>query len=261
MLAATAIAGGDLFSARTALALAAMTLFYVGGMYLNDAFDRHIDRRERPGRPIPSGAISAQAVFAAGFGMLGCGLALMASQGLRSALVGLALGLAIVLYDVRHKGNPFSPVLMGLCRLLAYVGTAVLASDAVSAAVLIAGVALLAHVAGLTYAAKQESLDRIGRLWPLAILALPLLVTLPALGSGWTAAVAWAGLAAADVLAVRALRRRSEPGAVPRAVAALIAAISLLDALLVASVSPVVAALCWAGYALTRALQRVIPGT
>jgi hypothetical protein len=60
---------------------------------------------------------------------------------------------------------------------------------------------------------------------------------------------------------VKKLRRRAEPGAVPRAVADLIAGISLLDALLVAAVSPSVMVLCWAGYGLTRALQRIIPGT
>ncbi|HEX2137225.1 MAG TPA: prenyltransferase, partial [Microvirga sp.] len=38
--AATAIAGGDPLSGRAASVFAAMTLFYLGGMYLNDAFDR-----------------------------------------------------------------------------------------------------------------------------------------------------------------------------------------------------------------------------
>src|SRR5919206_5170200 len=63
VLAGTALAGGDPLSGRTALALAAMTLFYIGGMFLNDAFDRAIDARERPSRPIPAGEISAVAAF------------------------------------------------------------------------------------------------------------------------------------------------------------------------------------------------------
>ena len=42
------------------LVLLAMSLFYVGGMYLNDYFDRAIDARERPERPIPAGDISAE---------------------------------------------------------------------------------------------------------------------------------------------------------------------------------------------------------
>src|SRR5438445_11854278 len=34
---------------------------------------------------------------------------------------------------------------------------------------IVAAVALLAYVAGLTHAARQESLDRLGNLWPLAL--------------------------------------------------------------------------------------------
>ena len=48
----------------------AITLFYTGGMYLNDAFEADIDARERPNRPIPSGQISAKAVSAIGCAML-----------------------------------------------------------------------------------------------------------------------------------------------------------------------------------------------
>jgi hypothetical protein len=257
---ATALAGGDPLSTRTGWVVAAMTLFYVGGMYLNDAFDRNIDARERATRPIPAGEISAQAVFAAGFAMLALGVGLLALHGLLPTLTGIVLAGVIIVYDLHHKGNALSPVLMGLCRALVYVGAATVVGS-VSLPVLIGAGCLLAHVVGLTYAAKQESLDRIDRLWPLAVLACPLVVALPwALGS-WVALAAWIVLALVDVVAVEALRRRSASGAVPRAVASLIAAISLVDALLVATVAPMVALLCWIGFVLTRALQRVVPGT
>jgi 4-hydroxybenzoate polyprenyltransferase len=260
-LAATVIAGGDPFGSRTALALAAMTLFYVGGMYLNDAFDRGIDARERPGRPIPAGEIAAASVFGIGFGLLGAGVVLMALCGAPALVAGLALSAVIVLYDMRHKGNPLSPVVMSLCRLLVYVGAAAATVGAVPAAVWIAGLAMAAHVAGLTYAAKQEALDRVERLWPLAVLVLPLIVGAAAIPGHWWAAAFWLALAAADWLAVDKLRRRAAPGAVPAAVAALIAAISLVDALMVAPVSPAAAVLCVAGYAATRLAQRIVPGT
>jgi 4-hydroxybenzoate polyprenyltransferase len=262
VLAATALAGGDPWAPRTGIALAAMTLFYVGGMYLNDAFDRDIDTRERPSRPIPAGEISAPAVLSAGFAMLAVGIGLMSLFGLASGLAGLGLAAAIVLYDLHHKGNPFSPVVMGLCRALVYVGAALVASAAVSGAVLLGAVALFAHVVGLTYAAKQESLDRIGRLWPLAVLVVPLVAALPALAAGALGITAWLALAAADVLAVTLLIKRARPGAVPHAVGALIAAISLVDAVLASIVAswPVVIA-CWAGYALTRLAHKAIPGT
>lgn len=261
VLAATAIAGADPLSRRAALALAAMTLFYVGGMYLNDAFDRGIDARERPSRPIPAGEIGAATVFGIGFGLLGGGLALMALCGAAALAAGLALCSAIVVYDIHHKGNPLSPLVMSLCRLLVYAGAAAATVGSVPAAVWLAGIALAAHVAGLTYAAKQESLNRVERLWPLAVLALPLVIAAPAISTHWWVAPFWLALAAADWLAVEKLRRRAAPDAVPSAVGALIAGISLVDALLVAAVSGLVALACVLGYAATRLAQRVVPGT
>ncbi len=261
VLAATAIAGGDLLSARTASVALAMTLFYIGGMYLNDAFDRSIDARERPSRPIPAGEIAAESVFIAGFGLIGSGVVLLALHGAVAAFIGLALAAAIVAYDLHHKGNRFSPVVMGLCRALVYAGAAAAAVDSISIAVVVAGAAMLAHVVGLTYAAKQESLDRIEHLWPLAFLALPLVLAAPMLLMGWTPVLAWIVLAVANVTAVDTLRRRLKPGAFPRAVSNLIAGISLVDALMVAAFVPLAVPLCWLGYGLTRAFQRAIPGT
>ena len=51
--------------------MVALSLFYVGGMFLNDAFDREFDARSRPDRPIPSGQISGTSVF--GFGLSDAG--------------------------------------------------------------------------------------------------------------------------------------------------------------------------------------------
>ena len=42
------------------------TMLYLGGMFLNDAFDEDFDRQHRKERPIPSGQISANAVWAWG---------------------------------------------------------------------------------------------------------------------------------------------------------------------------------------------------
>jgi 4-hydroxybenzoate polyprenyltransferase len=96
-------------------------------MFLNDAFDRAIDARERPERPIPSGAISATEVFAVGFGLLGLGLAGLAANAfarrepaLPALASGAVLGALVVLYDAWHKENPLSPVVMGLCRAAVY---------------------------------------------------------------------------------------------------------------------------------------------
>ena len=60
VLAGAALAGAAVGPGRLALPLVACSLFYPGGMYLNHAFDREIDARERPERPIPSGRITAR---------------------------------------------------------------------------------------------------------------------------------------------------------------------------------------------------------
>ena len=51
-LAGLVLAGQAGWDPRIPPLLLALSLFYVAGMYLNDAFDREIDARERPERPI-----------------------------------------------------------------------------------------------------------------------------------------------------------------------------------------------------------------
>lgn len=264
------VLSGGLASAPLVIALlVALTLFYVGGMFLNDAFDRRIDARERPSRPIPSGRVAARAVFAAGFAMLASGVAVLLLAGMvlpggtgwPAAASGLALAAAIVLYDWHHKGNPLSPFVMGLCRMLVYV-TAGLMVAAVPAGTLYIGAAvLLCYLIGLTYAAKQENLNRIGNLWPLAFLAVPF-VTVPAVfGLGGGSVPIYAGFAAWVLYVLGWLVVPSRIN-VPRAVVSLLAGICLLDALLVSAAGD--QPLAWAaaaGFPLTLALQRWVSGT
>ncbi len=263
VLAGSVIAGGGQHPDQIALILIAMTAFYVGGMYLNDFFDRAIDARDRPGRPIHAGEIRAVTVSWIGFCLLAAGIVLMIPFGLVPMIWGALLAAVIVLYDVWHKGNALSPIVMGLCRALVYIGTAVAVTGSTSHATIVGAVALASHVAGITYAAKRESLDRMENLWPLALLAVPLFVALPAVFSGWIVIVAFLLLLAADALAIQLLVRRPAPGAVPLSVSGLIAAICLVDALAIAlaggGLLPV--AICMLGYPLTRLFQKSIPGT
>jgi 4-hydroxybenzoate polyprenyltransferase len=261
VIAGLVIAGSVRLDQFAPIALA-MTAFYVGGMYLNDFFDRVVDARERPGRPIDAGEISASAVCGIGFGLLAAGVVLMTSFGLAAAACGMLLAATIVLYDIWHKGNALSPLVMGLCRALVCIGTCIAVTGGISNAVLIGAFALASHVAGLTYAAKQENLNKIGNLWPLLMLAVPFLVALPAV-TAWPVAASLVLLLAADAAAIRLLVRKLVPGAVPRAVSGLIAAICLVDAVAVgwAGGSITLVALCAVGYPLTRLFQKIIPGT
>src|SRR5262245_42903634 len=81
VLAGAVLAGADWHDWRLGPVLLAMSMFYVGGMYLNDYFDRTIDARERPERPIPSGAIRAGAVGAIGLGLLAGGAVMAVAMG------------------------------------------------------------------------------------------------------------------------------------------------------------------------------------
>lgn len=261
-LAGTALAGLTLGPEAWAALLLALSLFYLGGMYLNDAFDSEIDARERSSRPIPSGRIGRSPVFALGAAMVAAGAALSFFLGPGAGLAGMALAATVVLYDWLHKRTPLAPLIMGVCRFLSYV-LAGLAADGMTGAVMAGAAGLFAHVVGLTYAARQEAYDRLDRVWPLAILAVPLLVSL-----GF-AAIADSALCLALVAAYAAWGARSlkflfrrQRGDVPRAVVGLIAGISLYDAALVAAAgAPWLAVLAALGFLATLGLQRVAPGT
>lgn len=154
VLAASVLAGG-LETSALAWVLAAMSALYTGGMVLNDAFDRKIDARERPERPLPSGQISLASVWIVGGALLAAGVVVLASFGPGGAMAGSALAMAILLYDARHKGNPLSPLIMGTCRALVYITTALAAGVALSPVILGAAFAVLLYVVALTQLAKR----------------------------------------------------------------------------------------------------------
>jgi 4-hydroxybenzoate polyprenyltransferase len=262
VLAGAVLSGGDWRSAKLGVMLAAMSLAYVGGMYLNDYFDREIDGRERPERPIPSGDIAASTVATIGFSLVGAGAIATAAMGPAAAAMAALLAISIIAYDWHHKGNPFAPVVMGACRALVYGATATALSGGVTIFTAIAAAAVGAFVAGLTYAARQESLDKVGNLWPLLLLIAPLAVALGVFREGFGALAVYLALAACIAASVYLLAKRPSVGAVSRAVGWLIAGISLCDAAIMASVGAVIPALvAVGGFVLTLVAQKYVAGT
>lgn len=276
-LAASVLAGAS-FNVVVVWLMVAMSLFYIGGMYLNDAFDAEIDALERSERPIPSGQIKRSTVFVAGFAMLAVGVVILLLLGRAydgfsrwvPAASGLMLCVAIVLYNAHHKNNPFSPALMGACRMLVYITAGVAVAQQVVASVWVGALLLFCYLMGLTYVAKQENLGQVKNLWPLVFLAAPLLYVLyrtfdvdpsGAGGIDVTVLILWVVLLGWIVYAINLVVSR-KPGSIPRAVVSLIAGISLVDALMIVLAgAPVVAALAVLGFGLTLAFQRYIPGT
>ena len=264
-----ALAGAAAADARLAILLVSLSLFYVGGMFLNDAFDSAFDTRSRPERPIPLGQVSAAQVYVGGFAMLAAGVGLLASAGYgfepytqwRPVLAGIALAIAITFYNWHHKDNPLSPLVMGVCRLLVYLAAAYAVAIILPRSLFVAAIVLLCYLIGLTYTAKQEHLDRLGAVWPLTFLAVPvaygiwLAIGQPSallpllLFVGWTLYALW-------------LLRRRAKGDVPRAVVSLIAGIALLDSVILAGHgAPLLSGLAVAAFVLTLSLQRWVSGT
>jgi 4-hydroxybenzoate polyprenyltransferase len=260
-LAGAVLAGAGGFGPQFALMLLAFSLFYIGGMFLNDAFDAEFDAAQRPERPIPSGEVSGREVFGYGYGLMAVGIALLAWIGIAPAIAGLTLATAITFYDWHHKKNVLGPVVMGLCRVLVYVGAGLCYTLQPPAALWIGAGLMLCYLIGLTYVAKQENLGRVENLWPLIFLAAPV-----AFGA-WLAAahavvgVFWLLFSGWMLVALWFLRRRAK-GDIPRAVVSLIAGISLLDAMLIAGTGSVaLAGLALAGFGVTLFFQRYIAGT
>ena len=238
----------------------ALTLFYTGGMWLNDAFDAEIDAQERKNRPIPMGEIAVGTVFVAGYAMLAAGILIAFSFGVIAGLAGIALAAAVVLYDWLHKRTVLSPVIMGVTRFFCYI-LAALAVAKITGPVVFGALGLAAFIVGLTYAAKQEAYDRLDRAWPLVVLVIPLIYALTQANGNTPALVIWAGLLVVVLIALRLLFRRNK-GDVPKAVVTMIAGISLYDAVLIAGMGQGgLALLAVAGFAVTMALQRVVSGT
>ncbi len=268
VLAAAVLANASVASTGVAALVVACSCFYVGGMFLNDAFDREFDARMRPERPIPSGAVSVGEVFGVGYGLLVVGLAMVAltarlgvGRATPGTVAGLALAGAIVLYDAWHKANPAAPLLMGLCRVLVYVATAATLTGGVPSEVVGGAIVLLAYLIGLTYVARQENFGEVRNLWPLACLASPFVVGVGAACAGGVSALLFFGCLGWVGFAVAHLGWRARID-VPRTVVSLIAGIALVDGLAIArSGHPGLAILCVAAFVLTLTLQRWVPGT
>ena len=104
-------------SSQLLILIAGCSALYLGGMFLNDAFDVAFDQVHRPERPIPSGQISRRTVTILGTSWLAIGLLLLApiSSGWAWTLAG-----AILLYTVIHKKTGLGVLIMATCRALIY---------------------------------------------------------------------------------------------------------------------------------------------
>jgi 4-hydroxybenzoate polyprenyltransferase len=156
---AAVVLSGEPFSWGTFFTLVlSLSLFYSAGMALNDICDAAIDRIQRPVRPIPSGRITPVAAYLLTGGLFVAAFLILLAFPYRSAVfAGFLLLLLIILYDVYHKGNPASVLLMAGCRAMVYVvaGSAVVGT--VSGTVLAVALIQSGYIVCISVTARYEN--------------------------------------------------------------------------------------------------------
>lgn len=125
-LAGFLLASGGRLDARAWPAVLACLCLYAAGLVLNDVADREEDTRDRPNRPIPSGAVPRGAAIIVAGNLIIFGIGFCAMAGPPVALMGVGVLLGVVLYDFFTKKIPVvGAVNMGVCRgLSVLVGAA-----------------------------------------------------------------------------------------------------------------------------------------
>ncbi|MCE5325747.1 MAG: UbiA family prenyltransferase [Planctomycetaceae bacterium] len=148
--------------ARAALAAAAALLFYMRGLITNDLADLAEDERDRPDRPLPSGAVSLRAarLTASGLGLGGMVLATLC--GAAGCAVGILLVLAMSSYNTAVKRRPVAgPLNMGACRSLSLLlGAAAAGWGEGLLPVITAAIVLGGYIAATTAIAAGETSQR-----------------------------------------------------------------------------------------------------
>jgi 4-hydroxybenzoate polyprenyltransferase len=238
------------------------TCVYIGGMYLNDAFDAQFDQQHRPERPIPSGAIGAGAVWVLGFSWLGVGLGGFFAVGPPTIVCALLLVWSILLYDAIHKIFAFSPILMAACRFFLILAAASTGREGITGLSIWAALVMGCYITGLSYIARRESTFVVLRYWPCVLLAAPLVLAL-IINRGEYQLRAVLLCAAITLWLLRSLRFAfwSSQRNVGRCVAGLLAAIPLLDLLSIWEGSTAVALVFLGSFLLALLFQRFVPAT
>ena len=238
------------------------TFLYLGGMFLNDAFDEQFDAQYRRERPIPSGAISVEAVWKIGLGLLAAGLVLLFIEGLITGFLGLILVGCILVYDAIHKVFLLSPILMAGCRFFLYLVAASTAQHGVTGWAVWCGFALAAYIVGLSFLARKESTRNEPALWPCLLLAIPIALALFMNADGYrrNALLLSGVLLLWTVKSLRYAFRAAERN-IGRAISGLLAGIVLVDLLAAADVPHVLAWVFIALFLLALLFQRFVPAT
>jgi hypothetical protein len=252
--------GGNIY--KLPALLAGATLLYLGGMFLNDAFDERFDAVHRRERPIPSGAIAAVMVWRIGFILLAAGLVLLFVDGIHTGILGIILVVCILIYDAIHKVFLLSPILMAACRFFLYLIAASVARHGVYGWAVWCGLALAAYIVGLSFLARKEATRNEPAWWPCLLLATPIVLAM-LMNTDTYLKNAFLLSGALGLWVVRSLRyafQASERN-IGRSISGLLAGIVLVDLLAVCDVPHGLAWIFIALFLVAILFQRFIPAT
>lgn len=238
------------------------TALYIGGMFLNDAFDSAFDRQHRKERPIPAGLISEKEVWTWGWSLLAIGFCAVAWMGLFPAFLALLLITSIVLYDAVHKAVAFAPVLMAVCRFFLYLLAGSVSNTGLHGWHICGAFAMAFYIVGLSYIARRESTSGPLKYWPLLCLAVPLVFSWM-LNDGEFRIRGLVFSAIVLLWIVNCLRHTfwSAERNIGYTVSKLLAGIILVDALAVTVGSPTEIAVFFLLFCGALVFQRVVPAT
>jgi 4-hydroxybenzoate polyprenyltransferase len=238
------------------------TLLYLGGMYLNDAFDAEFDAQYRSERPIPSGAISRNLVWQIGIVLLGAGALYLILLGTTTGILTVLLVLCILAYDAVHKLITLSPLLMAACRFFLYLVSASIGFTGVTGRAVWCAFALTGYIIGLSYIARKESTRGGLKYWPLLCLAFPIILALIMNASEYQRPALLLS-AVLGLWIIRCLRYTlwSPERNIGRTVSGLLAGIVLVDLLAVMDCSRQFAAVFICLFFAALLFQRFVPAT
>lgn len=238
------------------------SLVYIGGMYLNDAFDVTWDVDHKNDRPIPAGLIPQRPVWLMGWGMLFAGLGGLATLGLEPAILGAQMTFCVVLYDAIHKKISWSPIIMAACRFFLLLTAVSCGNLGINGFAVWCSVVLAAYIVGLSYIAKAESLPGLLRYWPIVFLASPIVLAV-LVNDGEAREKGWVISAILGLWVIKSLKHLfvREGRSIGAAVSGLLAGICLVDLLAVAIIPPQVGSIFLGCFLMCLVLQRSIAAT
>ena len=251
----------------------ALSCLYLGGCFLNDAHDLEFDRKTRPDRPIPAGRWAQKTILTFALTLMGLALILCLVVSAASGLFAFGIIICIFAYTKWHKITAWSFIFMAGARALIYPTAAFSflswsqfqsVSPEISGTFVIVTLGLGGYILGISLTAKSESSPTPptakDQAIPVACLCAPaVFISSPLLLTG-------AGIAAAPLLlffivlifSVRSVRANHKVGVF---VSRTLAAIPLVDCLLVVPLAPLLWFVCPLLALMALGLQRIAPAT